>query len=85
MSGIIKDKENMFMKLFPCNEFNIKSKGLVNHRQHFDANHGDGDFSLKCGFEKCGYTRRNPKVLMKHIGEKHDTDYMENHWKILNS
>ena len=71
MDKITEDKDNKFMKLFPCTQCDIISKGLVKHRQHFESSHGELEFSLRCLLDQCEFNTKNSKIMMKHIGEKH--------------
>ena len=71
MNGIEVDKGNMFLKLFPCMKCDIKSKGLDKHLNHFDTIHGEIGDLVKCCFNFCEYSAKNPKLLMKQIGDTH--------------
>ena len=35
--------------------------------------HGEIEYKLDCVFSECEYSTHNPKIMMKHLGEIHET------------
>ena len=73
MKDIKGDPTNRFITMFPCVECNTKSKGLEKHKQHMLTQHDGIEYKLNCVFSECEYSTRNPKIMMKHLGEIHET------------
>ena len=71
MDEIEVDKSNRFIKLFPCVECKLKSKGLEKHKKHFESQYEADEYTLNCLFNNCDYNTNTPKDLMTHFGQKH--------------
>ena len=71
MDEIQIDDSNKKSKVYTCVECEFKSKGLVNHKKHFQNVHGDLDYSISCLFETCDFESANPKDLIIHFEETH--------------
>ena len=71
MDEIEIDMANKKSKVYTCVECDNKSKGLIDHKNHFKDVHGDLEYSIDCLFETCDFGSENPKELIAHFAESH--------------
>ena len=70
MDKIENVRGNMFLKVFPCEKCDFKSKGLEQNMQHFDNKHNGIEYSMKCVFTNCDYETKKNKVTHETLRGK---------------